>query len=190
MKIISRYLANLTDRRLVGKFLAQWDEQSFHHLYHRHTPALYQLTLRLAGWNVHDAEDVVQEVWIKAVEKLEAFRWESSLRTYLCGIAINCCRELSRRRSGQHETVLPEEIAPAASKIGALERIDLEQAIASLPNGYRQVLVLHDVEGYTHEEISRMLDIEAGTSKSQLSHARSSVRESLHGTTIKNVDRT
>jgi RNA polymerase sigma-70 factor (ECF subfamily) len=183
MKTLSRYLENLTDRRLVGKFLAQRDEPSFRHLYRRHTPALYQLTLRLVGWNVHDAEDVVQETWAKAIERLEAFRWESSLRTYLCGIAINCCRELSRKRSGQHETVLPEEMA--ASQIGELERIDLEQAIRSLPNGYRQVLVLHDIEGYTHEEISRMLDIEAGTSKSQLSHARSSVREFLHDIKIR-----
>ncbi len=180
MKTLSRYLENLTERRLAGKFLAQRDELSFRQLYRRHTPALYQLTLRLVGWNVHDAEDVVQEAWTKAIEKLEAFRWESSLRTWLCGIAINCCRELYRKRSGQHETILPEEMA--TSKTGELERIELEQAIASLPDGYRQVLVLHDIEGYTHEEIGRMLDIEVGTSKSQLYHARASVRDFLYGT--------
>jgi len=181
MTIISKYLENLTDRWLVGKFLAQRDERSFHQLYRRHTPALYQSTLRLVGWNVHDAEDVVQEAWIKAVEKLEAFRWESSLRTWLSGIAINCCRELYRRRSGQHETVLPEEMEQTASRIGELERIDIERAIASLPDGYRQVLVLHDIEGYTHEEIGSMLDIEIGTSKSQLSRARTAMRKTLQG---------
>jgi RNA polymerase sigma-70 factor (ECF subfamily) len=101
------------------------------------------------------------------------------LRTYLCGIAINCCRELYRKRSRQYETVLPEEVAQATSKIGELEKIDLEQAIASLPTGYRQVLVLYDIEGYTHEEISRMLEIEVGTSKSQLFHARAKMREAL-----------
>lgn len=189
MTILPKYLENLTDRRLVGKFLAQRDELSFRHLYHRHTPALYQLTLRLVGWNVHDAEDVVQEAWTKAIERLEAFRWESSLRTYLCGIAINCCRELYRRRSRQHEAVLPDDVAQATSKIGELERIDLEQAIASLPIGYRQVLVLHDIEGYTHEEISRMMEIEVGTSKSQLSRARRSMREFLQSKKTKNVNR-
>lgn len=184
MTIISKYLEHLTDRWLVGKFLAQRDEPSFRHLYHRHTPSLYQLSLRLVGWNVHDAEDVVQEVWIKAVEKFAAFRWESSLRTFLCGIAINCCRELNRRRSGQHETILPEEMA--ASPIGELEQIDLEHAIASLPDGYRHVLVLHDIEGYTHEEIGSMLNIEVGTSKSQLSHSRSAMRKALQVAATKN----
>jgi RNA polymerase sigma-70 factor (ECF subfamily) len=189
MKILSRYLANLADRRLVSKFLARRNEPSFRELYHRHTPALYQLALRLVGWNVHEAEEVVQDTWMRAIEALGGFRWESSLRTWLSGIAINRCRELYRQRVRQSHEVVIEQLAQEISTTENFERLDLEQAIAALPNGYRQVLVLHDVEGYTHEEISRMLEIEVGTSKSQLSRARSSVREALQAVATKSANR-
>ncbi len=189
MKIISRYLANLADRRLVSNFLARRDELSFRELYHRHTPALYQLALRLVGWNVHEAEEVVQDTWMRAIEALDGFRWESSLRTWLSGIAINRCRELYRQRARQSHELVVEQLVQEASTSENFERLDLEQAIAALPNGYRQVLVLHDVEGYTHEEISRMLEIEVGTSKSQLSRARSSVREALQTVATKSANR-
>jgi RNA polymerase sigma-70 factor (ECF subfamily) len=179
MKILSKYLANLADRRLVSNFLARRDERAFRDLYHRHTPTLYQLGLRLIGWNVHEAEEVVQDTWLRAIEALDGFRWESSLRTWLSGIATNRCRELYRRRARQSHELVVEQLVQEISPTENFERLDLEQAIAALPNGYRQVLVLHDVEGYTHEEISRMLEIEVGTSKSQLSRARSSVRERL-----------
>ncbi|MCI0696442.1 RNA polymerase sigma factor [candidate division KSB1 bacterium] len=189
MKILSRYLANLADRRLVSNFLARRDEPSFRELYHRHTPALYQLVLRLAGWNVHEAEEIVQDTWMRAIEALDGFRWESSLRTWLSGIAINRCRELYRQRARQSHEVMVEQLAQETSITENFERLDLEQAIAALPNGYRQVLVLHDVEGYTHEEISRMLEIEVGTSKSQLARARSSVREALQVVATKSANR-
>jgi RNA polymerase sigma-70 factor (ECF subfamily) len=189
MKIISRYLANLADRRLVSNFFARRDEPSFRELYHRHTPALYQLVLRLVGWNVYEAEEIVQDTWMRAIEALDGFRWESSLRTWLSGIAINRCRELYRQRARQSHEVMVEQLAQEISTAENFERLDLEQAIAALPNGYRQVLVLHDVEGYTHEEISRLLDIEVGTSKSQLSRARSSVREALQVVAAKSANR-
>ncbi len=189
MKILSRYLANFADRRLVSNFLARRDEPSFRELYHRHTPALYQLALRLVGWNVHEAEEVVQDTWMRAIETLDGFRWESSLRTWLSGIAINRCRELYRQRARQSHELVVEQLMQEASTSENFERLDLEQAIAALPNGYRQVLVLHDVEGYTHEEISRMLEIEVGTSKSQLSRARSSVREALQVVATKSANR-
>jgi RNA polymerase sigma-70 factor (ECF subfamily) len=189
MKILSRYLANLADRWLVRNFLVQRDEQSFRELYHRHAPALYQLALRLAGWNVHEAEEVVQDTWMRAIEALDGFRWESSLRTWLSGITINRCRELYRQRARQSHEVVVEQLAQEISTTENFERLDLEQAIAALPNGYRQVLVLHDVEGYTHEEISRMLEIEVGTSKSQLSRARSSVREAVQLVAAKSANR-
>lgn len=189
MNIISRYLANLADRRLVSNFFVRRDEPSFRELYHRHTPALYQLVLRLAGWNVHEAEEIVQDTWTRAIEGLDGFRWESSLRTWLSGIAINRCRELYRLRARQSHEVMVEQLAPETSFAENFERLDLEQAIAALPNGYRQVLVLHDVEGYTHEEISHMLDIEVGTSKSQLSRARSSVRKALQVVATKSANR-
>jgi RNA polymerase sigma-70 factor (ECF subfamily) len=179
MQIVSRYLAKLQDRRLARNFLARRDEPSFRELYRRHTPALYQLALRFAGWNAHDAEEVVQDTWIRAVEALEKFRWESGFRTWLTGIAINRCRELFRARERENQTVVLDELAQAAADTDDFMCLDLEQAIATLPTGYRQVLVLHDIEGYKHEEIGRLLGIAIGTSKSQLSHARHAVRQSL-----------
>ena len=183
MQIITEYLARLKDRRLVGNFLARRDEHSFRVLYRRHTPALYQLALRLAGWNVQEAEEMVQETWLRAVEALTAFRWESGFRTWLSGILINRSRELHRARKKEQHTIIADALAVEISVSENFERLDLEQAIATLPNGYRQILVLHDVEGYTHEEISRLLEIEIGTSKSQLSRARSAVRNSLQAVT-------
>lgn len=180
MQIITEYLAQLKDRRLVSNFLARRDESSFRVLYQRHTPTLYQLALRLAGWNVHEAEEIVQDTWLRAVEALAEFRWESSIRTWLSGILINRAREFYRTRKKEQHTIIADELATEVVATEDFERIDLEQAIAALPNGYRQVLVLHDIEGYTHEEIGRLLEIEAGTSKSQLSHARRAVRDALH----------
>ena len=189
MQIITEYLAQLKDRRLVSNFLSCRDESSFRVLYQRHTPTLYQLALRLAGWNVHEAEEIVQDTWLRAVEALAEFRWESSIRTWLSGILINRAREFYRTRKKEQHTIIADELAAEVVATEDFERIDLEQAIAALPNGYRQVLVLHDVEGYTHEEIGRLLEIDAGTSKSQLSHARRAVRGSLQPHTAGNIMR-
>lgn len=189
MKILSKYLAQRADRRLVRHFLARRDEQAFRALYRRHTPTLYQLALRLAGGNVHEAEEAVQDTWLRAIEALEKFRWESSLRTWLSGIAINCCRELYRQRARQSDERVAEQYEQEDAATNDFAHLDLEQAIAALPHGYRQVLVLHDVEGYTHEEISRWLDIAVGTSKSQLARARRSVRAALQVVAVKSANR-
>ena len=158
------------DRDLVSHFLRTRDESSFRTLYRRHTPKIYLLALRLVGGNQHDAEDAVQEAWIQAVRNLSAFRWESSLRTWLCGITIRCSRKLISKRYPtqpfESEPVIPDR----------KDRLNLESLISRLPAGYREVLVLHDVEGFTHEEIGRLLEIKQGTSKSQLFHARRLLR--------------
>lgn len=169
------------DRSLVAGFLLHRDERSFRILYRRHSPALLLLILRLVRGDHGDAEDALQSAWIRAVERLPEFRWESSLRTWLTGIAINCARELLRQRQRRRDTepieradegALPP-IAPSVS------RLDLEEAIADLPDGYREVLVLHDIEGYTHLEIGTLLGIQSGTSKSQLLRARRAIRARL-----------
>jgi len=185
MQIITDYLAQWQDRRLVRNFLVRRDEHAFRVLYQRHTPALYQLALRLVGWNVHKAEEIVQDTWLRAVEALAEFRWESGFRTWLSGILINRAREHNRTRKKEQHTIIADELAAEVAVTENFERIDLEQAIAELPNGYRQVLVLHDIEGYTHEEIGRLLEIGAGTSKSQLSHARRAMRDSLQAYTMR-----
>lgn len=147
-------------------------------LYRRHTPALYQLVLRILGGNQPDAEDVVQEVWIRAVEGLDRFRWGSALRTWLVGIAVNLCRGLFRKRDRNwlevNDSLEWTQVFPADD-----HRIDLEAALAALPPGYRTVVVLHDVEGLTHAEIGERLDISANTSKSQLFRGRRMLRTLL-----------
>ena len=163
------------DQALVEKYLRRRDEHSFRELYRRHSPALYALALRLSASEA-DAEDALQETWIRACKLLSTFQWKSTLRTWLTGILINCVRELRRKHDRRGEQSIGEDLPPRTFEVPV---DNLESAISSLPAGYRQVLVLHDVEGYTHEEISRMLEINVGTSKSQLHHARKFIRSLL-----------
>ncbi|HWK89939.1 MAG TPA: RNA polymerase sigma factor, partial [Longimicrobium sp.] len=154
-------------------------ERAFRELYARHTPRLFQFVLRIVGGSEHDAEDVVQETWIRATEALATFRWEAAFSTWLTGIGLNVARGLLRKRGrwqtvGEDEAPEPWRPAPADG-----DGIDLERAVAALPTGYRTVLVLHDIEGFTHEEIGERLGIAPGTSKSQLSHARRALRQML-----------
>jgi RNA polymerase sigma-70 factor, ECF subfamily len=170
------------DRDFAAEVVRAGDEAAFRALYRRHTPALYRLALRLGGGDEPWAEELVQRSWIRAVEGLGAFGWRSALSTWLGGIAINCARELWREGRGREEArdQTEDQVSVARdSPAGPDDRIDLERAIQRLPQGYRQVFVLHDVEGYTHEEIGGLLGIEPGTSKSQLSHARRRLRSAL-----------
>lgn len=168
------------DRGLVAAILARGDEAAFRRLYRRHTPRLNQLVLRLLGGSTHDAEDVVQETWMRAVDGLAAFRWEARFETWLTGIGLNLCRSRLRRSHARREDPIDDADPPAANPPAPSgTRIDLERAIALLPDGYRAVLVLHDVEGWTHAEIAAALEVTEGTSKSQLHHARRHVRRTL-----------
>ena len=172
-------LPSADDRSLADAVAGAGDERAFRELYRRHTPALYQLVLRMLGGVAADAEDVVQETWIRAVRQLSKFRWESSLRTWVTAIGLNLARETLRKRARSRTEELDEHVELSARPVRDAERIDLERAIAKLPNGYRAVLVLHDIEGFTHEEIGRQLQIAVGTSKSQLFDARRAVRSLL-----------
>lgn len=172
-------LSTADERTLCLAVVEAGDERAFRELYRRHSPAMYQLVLRMLGGSQPDAEDVIQEAWIRGVRKLGTFRWESSLRTWLSAIALNQAREVLRKRSRAPVTELPEGLELPARPTRDGERLDLERAIARLPAGYRSVLVLHDIEGFTHEEISRQLDIAVGTSKSQLFDARRAMRALL-----------
>ena len=167
-----------TDRALADQVIRDGAEGAFRALYRRHTPGLYQFVLRLVGGNEHDADDIVQDTWVRAVQKLGSFRWRSTLRTWLTGIALNRCRELFRRKDRNWLEVREDlELRTEVPVLG--ERIDLEAALRKLPEGYRAVLVLHDVEGYTHDQIGDMLEVTPGTSKSQLFHARRMMRTLL-----------
>ena len=151
-------------------------EDAFRTLYRAHTPALYALALRLTGGDQNEAEDLVQETWVRASRNMSAFRGESALRTWLCGVLINVRRE--RVRSAWRIVDAPD-IEPASPPRDDTA-FDLERAIAALPDGARDIFVLHEVYGYAHREIAEMLGVVEGTSKSQLARARTLLRKSLN----------
>lgn len=168
------------DRFLVDAVVQRRDERAFASLYDRHTPALYRLALRLTGGSAADAEDVTHDAWVRAVERLGTFEWRAALRTWLASFVIRCAQERNRATTRAAQAV--EDLAVGVDDVrlrGSYDRLDLERAIAGLADGFRQVFVLHDVQGYTHDEIADLLGIEPGTSKSQLSRARRALRRAL-----------
>lgn len=165
------------DRDLVARYLAARDEVAFRGLYAAHTPYLWAFALRLTGGRVPEAEDVIQETWLTAVRRLPGFRWESAFRTWLCGIGLNCWRS-ARRRTLREVTAGSEETVSEVPRDPG-DAVDLERAIAALPDGYRAVLVLYGLHGYTHAEIADRLGIAEGTSKSQLARARKALEATL-----------
>jgi RNA polymerase sigma-70 factor (ECF subfamily) len=164
----------MTDEARLLSALGGGDEAAFRALYRQHTPRLFAAVLRLLGRRA-DAEDAVQETWLRAVRGLAGFRRESSFATWLTGIAIRCALEILRKRQAWCGADAPEVVITRGPDLA----IDLDRAIADLPDGYRLVFLLHDVEGLTHEEIGQLLFIEPGTSKSQLFHARRALRSRL-----------
>jgi len=162
------------DEALLDAFLADPSDQAFRALYDGHAAAMYGLALRLLALDADAAADVVQEAWIRALSKLATFRYQSTLRTWLCGFVVNCARE--RFRAPWFDD-LTDVAAPSRTHPDLA--MDLERALASLADGYRSVIVLHDIEGYTHREIAAALHIDEGTSKSQLSRGRDILRRQL-----------
>ena len=158
------------------------DEEAFEALYRSHVARVFALALRLTGEREQAAE-LVQDTFVRAWEALPRFRGDSALGTWLHRIAVNVLLE-SRRAEGRRlkrvvPTEEPAELERPAPEASPGTRMDLEQAIAGLPQGARGVFVLHDVEGYEHREIGRMTGIAEGTSKAQLFRARRLLREAL-----------
>jgi RNA polymerase sigma-70 factor (ECF subfamily) len=173
------------DRQLVERVITRRDERAFGALYDRHTTYLYRLALRLTAGDELEANDLVHDAWVRAAQRLATFQWKSQLRTWLAGFVINVARE--RARASPDDIQIDVGIAESETSVGAFERVDLERALSALAPGFRQVLVLHDVEGYTHEEIGQLLGIEPGTSKSQLSRARAAMRRLLGDATTRST---
>jgi RNA polymerase sigma-70 factor (ECF subfamily) len=138
-----------------------------------------------------DAEDLLQEILLQAYRKLGSFRGDSSLGTWLYRLAMNHCLDVLRSRQardGQQTDSLDEDGAPtpaAPQALGAVSRIDLERAIGRLPHACRAAFLLHDVEGFGHQEVGAILGISEGTSKSQVHKARMRIRTYL----TQNLDR-
>ena len=158
---------------------AAGDSHAFERLYRRHLGRIHSLVRRMIG---DDAEDVTQEIFIRTWQKLSSFRGDSAFGTWLHRLALNLI--LTRRETlgirRQRHTDDPDSLDRLPGKsVPAGISVDVEAAIQRLPDGARQILVLHDIEGYRHEEIAGMLEISSGTSKSQLHHARMALRRLL-----------
>jgi RNA polymerase sigma-70 factor (ECF subfamily) len=158
------------------------DEAAFESLYREHAGRVYALCLRLSGDRAR-AGELTQDVFVRCWEQLKSFRGDSAFGTWLYRLAVNVVWTANRGDRRREARVLPVEQPDALEKprdapaVGL--SLDLEQAIASLPEGAREVFVLFDVEGYAHEEIARMTGIAVGTSKAQLFRARRLLRERL-----------
>ena len=149
-------------------------------LYHAHADRVWAVVRRLAADDAL-AEDWAQDTWLRVFRSLPAFRGEAKLSTWIHRIAVNAAVDGQRRRSREvRAQPLDEEGGDAAGPEREIElALVLERAVDRLPAGMRQVLVLHDVEGYTHDEIGTALGVAPGTSRSQLFKARARLRESL-----------
>ncbi len=161
----------------------QGDMTAFEELYQRHNRRVYSLCLRMTQ-NVAEAEDLAQEAFIQLFRKIGSFRGESAFTTWLHRLTVNQVLMHFRKRSVKLERTTEEGETPVQTvrgtenpnKMPVLDRISLDRAIQKLPPGYREVFVLHDVEGHEHGEIAKMLGVAEGTSKSQLHKARRKLR--------------
>jgi RNA polymerase sigma-70 factor, ECF subfamily len=168
----------MTDTELVRR-AQRGEEAASHALYRRYAPRVFAVVRRLAGDDAL-AEDWAQEAWIRAFRALPSFRGEAAFSTWLHRVAINSALQGRRTRARHHDRESPLTVEPEAGRAEpTVLRVTLDRALARLPDGMRQVLVLHDVEGFTHEEIGALLGIATGTSKSQLFKARAKMREIL-----------
>ena len=158
------------------------DEAAFRSLYELSVDRVYALCLRLAA-DPGLAEELTQDVFVRAWEKLRSFRGESAFSTWLHRLTVNVVLTEKRTRGRREKRIFPagelEDLERPRSTPAPGTRLDLEQAIAALPAGARAVFVLHDIEGYQHEEIAEMSGLAAGTSKAQLFRARRLLREML-----------
>lgn len=156
------------------------DSRAVRALYERYAPRVYAVVRRIAG-DDEVAQDYAQEAWIRAIRALPTFRGDARFSTWLHRIAVNAALQAVRKAEARrkYEGPIPEQV-PVAPRTGdAFLQDRLERALDRLPDGMRRVLILHDVEGYTHEEIGEVLGIASGTSKSQLFKARAKMREIL-----------
>jgi RNA polymerase sigma-70 factor (ECF subfamily) len=163
------------------------DVEAFEALYRQHAARIYTMACRMAG-SPEDGEDLLQEIFLQAHRKLGSFKGDSAIGTWLYRLALNHCLDYVRSRQAKMskltETLDADaSFEPTARRETPIARMDLERAVARLPEGCREAFVLHDVEGFDHKEVGRLLGIAEGTSKSQVFKARMKLRSMLRGTT-------
>ncbi len=174
----------MTESQLIVR-AGEGDPLAARTLYERYAPRVYAVVRRIAG-DDEVAADCAQEAWIRAFRALPAFRGDARFSTWIHRIAVNAALQSLRKMKGRSrmEEELPEVVPVAPTTRDVLLQDRLEEALDRVPEGMRRVLVLHDVEGYTHEEIGELLGINPGTSKSQLFKARAKMRELLSPTAL------
>ena len=177
-----------TDTQLIAR-AQRGDEEAFAALFEAHKRRVYSLCLRMTG-NTAEAEDLTQEAFLQLYRKISTFRGESAFSTWLHRLAVNVVLMHLRKKglqqisldetdTSQDEPVKRDYGSDDRRLTGSVDRIGLQKAIADLPPGYRAVFVLHDVEGYEHNEIAEIMKCSVGNSKSQLHKARMKLRERL-----------
>ncbi len=190
MTIARQTLAGgITEQEAIDR-AKQGDAESFEALYLLHKRRVYSLCLRMTG-NTASAEDLTQEAFLQLYRKIGTFRGESAFSTWLHRLSVNVVLMHLRKKS-LPEVSLEESLEPQQEDgprkdvgtrdnvlAGSIDRLNLQRAIESLPPGYRVIFVLHDVEGYEHNEIAEMMGCSIGNSKSQLHKARMKLRELL-----------
>ena len=172
----------------------QGDADAFERIYRLHSRRVYALCLRMVG-NTAEAEDLTQDAFLQLFRKIATFRGESAFSTWLHRLAVNVVlmklRKKTLAETSLEETNDPEDEssgprreigAPDLLLTGSIDRVHLERAIEQLPPGYKQVFVLHDIQGFEHNEIAGLMNCSIGNSKSQLHKARMRLRELLQET--------
>lgn len=162
------------------------DMVAFEEVYQRHHRRVYSICLRMLQ-NAYEAEDLTQDVFIQLYRKIGSFRGDSAFTTWLHRMTVNQVLMHFRKRNVKYEKVTeegetPDQIVTGTAdpeRMRVVDKIALENAIDQLPDGYKNVFVLHDVEGFEHEEVARILGCSVGTSKSQLHKARLKLRKLL-----------
>ena len=168
----------------------QGDAQAFQRLYDKHKRRVYSLCLRMTS-NTAEAEDLTQEAFLQLFRKIGTFRGESAFSTWLHRLSVNVVLMHLRKKSlpqvsleettqpGEEDTPKKDFGAEDLALAGSIDRLQLQRAVNDLPPGYRTIFVLHDVEGYEHNEIAQMVGCSIGNSKSQLHKARMKLRDLL-----------
>jgi RNA polymerase sigma-70 factor (ECF subfamily) len=159
---------------------AAGDVRAFEQLYHTHLSRVHSLVRRMTGGR--DTDEITQDVFVRVWQKLSSFRGDSAFTTWLHRLTVNVVIERFRTEAARRQRLRDAddifERLPAPSRSGDLS-MDFETAMLKLPDGAREIFVLHDVEGYKHHEIAALLEISAGTSKAQLHRARMMLRKHL-----------
>lgn len=177
----------LSEQEAIG-LAARGDSEAFEFLYRRHSARVYAVCLRMTA-NSGEAEDATQEVFMQLFRKVTTFRGESRFSTWLHRLTVNAVLMRLRKkrrveisideaaRGNEQDPLPPPQFGVEDLTLkGLLDRVNLQKAIDELPDGYRQIFILHDVEGYEHNEIASLLGCSIGNSKSQLFKARTKLR--------------